>query len=167
MSEPIRTDDISRTFIERHILGDKYIDFNKEPLVKVADGKNMEYLKVMEKVGKGEQVVDDHFFLELAEKRKELCEARLQASNSSNDKRLRDERLKWEAELWYTEIALSQRENAGGDRKVLKAVARSIAGEMIEKNREYYLKKQSSPLISTIGEEKFEKRTLELAKLYG
>ncbi|HCR35895.1 hypothetical protein A2130_02500 [Candidatus Woesebacteria bacterium GWC2_33_12] len=165
MTEPISLGDPAPSFFEKHILGEQYLEYHKEPLVKVAGQINGEYRGLLEKMGEGDHKLNANYFEELALKRKEVCEARLQASKNSRDHRLRDQALGWEAELWYTDIALESLHKDGVDKRVLKAVTRSIAGEMKELDREAYEKRKFSKMSATIGNVVFEKRVLAFAKI--
>lgn len=165
MTEPVALGDPRPSFWQKHVLGEEYLEHHKEPLIKVADQITREYRGLLEKMGDGNHDTDLNYFKELATKRREVCEARLQTSKSSSDHRLRDQALRWEAELWYTEIALETFDKKDGNKRVLKAVTRSIAGEMKELDKEAYDKRKISKMSATIGNMMFEKRVLAFAKI--
>lgn len=153
------------TWWQRMYRGEGYVDFHKEPLVKVADRENEKYRGLLIEMGRSEHVNDISYLTKLAIQRKTVCEARLQAARSSTNKFLRDESLSLEAELWYTDIAVDTLNGKHKDKRVLQAVTRSIAGEIIQLDRELYLKREAKMSQGPVGEVIFEKRVKEFVGL--
>lgn len=164
MSEPIGVVE-QLGWVDRNIRGEEYIDFHKEPLVKIADQENKKYTELLSKMGKKDHINDVSYLTKLATQRKTVCESRLQAAKASKDKKLRDKSYQWEAEAWYTDIALETLDGKHKDNRVLRGVTRSMAGEMIQLDRDYTMKRKAEMSQGIIGEVKFENRVKEFVSL--
>lgn len=140
MSEPLNIKGYEQNWIQKNISFKPFVDISKDrrsPLEKVADGVNKRYRDELKKIVLKEEGVEDKvLFDRLIDLREKVCEARLQVAKTSNKSLIRSGALKWEAELWYTQIAKNTVNGKHKDATVLKAVTRSIAAEAFDLNAE-------------------------------
>ncbi len=141
MSEPIPIQEPQKNWFARNNISLKpIVDVSKDrrsSLEKVADGANSKYRDELKKIVLKEEGMEAKvLFDSLIALREKVCEARLQAAQTSDRFSIRSGAYKWEAELWYTQIAKDTISGKHKDPTVLKAVTRSIAAEVVDLHTE-------------------------------
>ena len=166
MAEPIELKP-TLNWWQKHIQGEAYVAFHREPLSRVADGLGDKYIEGLRKIENRGNENNIGYLGDLIEQRRTLCDARLQAARGSNNNKERSQILDWERELWYSEIALDTLHgSAPRNTRVLRCVTRAIAGEMIALNNQLTLERKTNLEDNGgLGSTGFERRIGEFVAL--
>jgi hypothetical protein len=160
MSESVDINPPRGSWWDRHIKGEEYLAFHREPLAKVADKLGIQYGKELVEFLNEENAGSTGYLRNVINTRRQYCDARLQAAKVSKNNKEADKRLDWEKELNYSEIALKVIDNERKDTQVLKSVTGAIIGEIIELDRQLYRERKPTPserMGKTFFDERIEK----------